>query len=99
MSIEKKWSHEVSQFTTSERLKQKRYRGTWRWDVGYTDNIMPSFPIRFVEKASHGYTRLKSGTGFKGPVIENKMVAIKQAQIALASAMIEDAERSRKENA
>jgi hypothetical protein len=93
MSYEKKWSYEVSQFTTSERLKQKRYRGTWRWNVGYMDNLMPSFPIFSVVQSSHDHKKLKLGNGFKGPVIATKAEAIKQAQIALADAKRKDAEK------
>jgi hypothetical protein len=84
----KNWSCEISRF--SQKLKQVRYRGTWRWNVGYTDNLMPSFPIFFVDKSSHGYKKLKYGTGHKGPVIKTRAEAMRQAQAALTEAKAND---------
>ena len=88
--IIKRWSCEVSQF--SQKIKQPRYRGTWRWNVGFTDNLMPSFPIFFVEKSSHGYVKLKYGSGSKGPVIKTRAEALRQAKAALAKAKASDKE-------
>jgi len=87
----KRWSCDISQF--SQKVKQPRYRGTWRWDVGFTDNLMPSFPIFMVEKSSHGYKKLKSGTGHKGPVIKTRAEAMRQAEAALTKAKELDAKK------
>jgi len=92
MAYVKNWSWEVSQFTKSTKLKQARYRGTWRWNVGYTDNLMPSFPIFMVEQSSHGYVKLRYGSGSKGPVIKTKAEAIRQAKAALIKVKAADEE-------
>ena len=81
------WSFDVRQF--GNKVKQPRYRGTWYWDVGFVDNIMPSFPIFTVIKSSHGYKKLKLGHGRKGPVIKTKAEAIRQAKAALIIAQAE----------
>jgi hypothetical protein len=81
------WSYEVSAF--SRKVKQPRYRNTWRWEVGFVDNLMPSFPIFTIMKSSHGYKRLKFGSGHKGPVIKTKAEAIRQAKAALKEAKAE----------
>ena len=88
----KNWSWEVSRF--SQKIKQTRYRGTWRWNVGYTDNLMPSFPIFFVEESSHGYKKMKHGTGHKGAVIKTKAEAMRQAKAALTKAKALDEKKT-----
>lgn len=82
------WGYEVRQF--SQKVKQPRYRGTWYWDVGFTDNVMPSFPIFTVIESSHGYKKLKLGHGRKGPVIKTKTEAAMQARAALAEAKLKE---------
>jgi hypothetical protein len=90
MQVKKKWSVQVGQFSNNKTI-QPRYHGTWYWDIGYTDNLMPSFPIFFVEESSHGYARNKKHRNArKGKVIVSRVQAMHDANKALRKAEKED---------
>lgn len=84
----KRWSVEVGKFR--DKHPQKQYAGTWWWTSGWQDNLMPSFPIFFIDQSSHGYRKGGRGNLRKGPVIKTKKEAVAQAYEAMDAAKAKD---------
>ena len=93
-SYKRYWQVEVGQF--HKKIKPSKYNGTWWWNAGYTDNLMPSFPIFMVEESSHGYVKGQLGKARKGPIIKTKAEAMRIGTIAMKKHQARIADEAKK---